>query len=76
MGPKMSLDQPDAEYDYVKMSFPVKHENGKLDIKCLHHCAFNWLKNLAVSQSSNNFNSTITVQQTELHATLTSWLLH
>lgn len=44
MGPKMSLDQPDAEYDYVKMSFPVKHENGKLDIKCLHHCAFNWLK--------------------------------
>ena len=31
MGPKMPLDQPDEEYDYVKMSGPGNQENGKLD---------------------------------------------
>jgi len=33
MDPKMPLDQPDEEYDYVRMSRPENQENGKLDIQ-------------------------------------------
>ena len=38
MGPKMPLDQPDEEYEYMKMLKPAENQgNGKLDIEWLHH---------------------------------------
>lgn len=48
MDPKMPLDQPDEEYDYVRMSRPENQENGKLDIEWLQHRIFDWLKKLSV----------------------------
>lgn len=34
MGPKMPLDQPDEEYEYMKMLKPAENQgNGKLDIE-------------------------------------------
>ena len=38
MGPKMSLDQFDEEYEYMKMTRPAENQgDGKLDIEWLHH---------------------------------------